>query len=252
MGNVRKEELYCPYEGGDLYGELYLPDPMPAEKVKFIILSHGIFSSYQAIGVTAQVLAAHGFGCYCFDFKGCSYSCKSGGDLNSCSIVTEKNELNAVLAYFKQQSFVDAEHIYLLGQSLGGVVSSLTAAEHPSDIQAMILMYPAYNFLDYVAAMFKSIEEIPEVVENHMGVPGMNLGRKFFADALECPFFETIGRYTRPVYILHGTADELVPTVYAEKAKESFADARLEFVEGAVHGFDLDENNIKGVLEFLD
>lgn len=80
MGNVRKEELYCPYEGGDLYGELYLPDPMPAEKVKFIILSHGIFSSYQATGVSAQVLAAHGYGCYCFDFKGCSYSCRSFAD----------------------------------------------------------------------------------------------------------------------------------------------------------------------------
>lgn len=252
MENIKKSELLISYKDGNLYGEQYLPDPIPDSAMPFIILSHGMYSSYQATGITAQLLTSHGFGCYCFDFKGCSYSNRSGGDLNNCSILTEKEELEAVISYFKKQDYVDTDRLYLLGQSLGGLVTSLAAAAHPGAIRGMILMYPAFNAVDYISKMFITSEDIPEVVENYMGIPGLNLGKRFFADILEVPVLEEIRKYPGPVYLIQGTADVLVPEIYAEKMKNSFSDAYLETVEGAEHGFHLDASNSTGILEFLN
>ncbi len=251
MVNVKKKKLCCPYKDGNLYGELYLPEPMDGEIVPFIILSHGMFSSYLDTGVSAQFLASHGFGCYCFDYKGCSYTNRSGGDLKNCSILTEKDELEVVISYLKRQSFVDTERLYLLGQSLGGLVTSMAAADHPDDICAMVLMYPAFNAVDYISKMFISSDNIPEVVENYMGIQGLNLGRRFFKDVMDASISDFIFDYPGFVYILHGTGDTLVPENYSKEAKERFAGAQLELVKGFGHGFHLDENNGVGVLDFL-
>ena len=49
--------------------------------------------------------------------------------------------------------------------------------------------------------------------------------------------FEHIGNYKKPVFIVHGTADRLVPIAYSERAISVFPDAHLEKIEGAGHGF---------------
>jgi pimeloyl-ACP methyl ester carboxylesterase len=43
--------------------------------------------------------------------------------------------------------------------------------------------------------------------------------------------------YPGPVMIIHGTADELVPLSYSEKALAVFENASLVKIPGAGHGF---------------
>ena len=60
------------------------------------------------------------------------------------SVLTEKADLEAVLEEVKQWDFVDTGSIYLMGNSQGGLVTALTAAEHKEEIRAVILIYPAF------------------------------------------------------------------------------------------------------------
>ena len=112
-------------------------------------------------------------------------------------------------------------------------------------------MYPAFLKEDYITDMFPDSESIPEVVENYLGIPDLNLGRKFFVDILQCPFFEIFRSFINPVLALHGTADSLIPTEDLKKAVQSFEDTRLVILEGAEHGFQLNEETISIVTDFL-
>ena len=72
--------------------------------------------------------------------------------------------MEAVLEEVKQWDFVDADSIYLMGNSQGGLVTALTASEHREEIRAVILIYPAFCIYDDVHEMFDSPEEIPETM----------------------------------------------------------------------------------------
>ena len=76
----------------------------------------------------------------------------------------------------KKQSFVDAEQIFLLGASQGGVVSAITAAEHTDEIRGLILLYPAFVLIDDAKERFARVDEIPEKYF-HMW---MTVGKTYF------------------------------------------------------------------------
>lgn len=48
---------------------------------------------------------------------------------------------------------------------------------------------------------------------------------------------DIIGRYERPVLIIHGDADVVVPVEYSHAAVKAYRDARLIVLEGEGHGF---------------
>ena len=58
------------------------------------------------------------------------------------SVLTEKADLEAVLDEVMRWECVNTDSIYLMGNSQGGYVSTLVAAERPDDIRAIILIYP--------------------------------------------------------------------------------------------------------------
>ena len=50
------------------------------------------------------------------------------------SIFTEQADVEAVLAMIQEQPFVDSNNIFLMGTSMGGAVSAITAAAHEEEI----------------------------------------------------------------------------------------------------------------------
>lgn len=250
MYQVRQEEVICPVSGGALYGVLYLPEggsaPLP-----LAVISHGLYSSYLMTAPTGEILAKHGVAAYCFDYRGCSFSNRSGGSMEECSILTEKEEMAAAVRHLGEREEIDASRISLIGQSLGGVVAALLAAERPEDIHRLVLMYPAFHSEGYVREMFPNPADIPDVVKNYMGIPGLHPGRKFFADILKTPILDTIGEYKSPVLFLHGTADSMVPERYVMEAAGRYRNCKYVTVEGGEHGFQIDESLIDRVVKFL-
>ena len=49
---------------------------------------------------------------------------------------------------------------------------------------------------------------------------------------------EAIDRYTGPVLLIHGDADEAVPVEYGVKAAERYANGRLVLIPGDDHCYD--------------
>ena len=71
---------------------------------------------------------------------------------------------------------------------------------------------------------------------------GMKLGEEFFKSMRNFKTFDVIGHFERPVLILHGAEDEIVPIGYSVKAVKKYPNARLEEFAHEPHGFSEDGN----------
>lgn len=226
----RTDTLYCQREALNIFGLAYIPEGN-AEKYPLVIYAHGIGSNHSAGQPYAEALAQKGYVVYTFDFCGSSPRSKSDGNTDEMTIFTEQKDLTAIIGTLKQLPYVDADRTYLLGISLGGLVSSITAASMPNAVRNLALVYPALCAPDDARKNY-------DADGNRLNPNARIMGGEHYNKAmLSFDPFEHIGAYTKPVFIVHGTADQLVPIAYSERAITVFPDARLEKIEGAGHGF---------------
>lgn len=66
--------------------------------------------------------------------------------------------------------------------------------------------------------------------------------------------YEEIGNYENNVLLIHGSADNIVPLSYSEKALKKYRSARLEVLSGAGHGFygQDAQQAVAWILEYLE
>ncbi len=243
------QELYAQRDGNQIYGLLYIPKDA-GEKMPTVIFSHGFGGNYQVGAQYAEAFAQKGYAVYCFDFCGGSPGSRSDGSTLEMSVFTEQADLEAVIRMIQEQSFVDNDNIFLMGTSMGGAVSAITAAAHEAEIQGAILLYPAFVMVDDAKGRFESVEDIPDSF-HHMW---MTVGRVFAEDLLDYDIYEAISAYRKDVLLIHGDADDIVPLSYSEKAVDVYDSARLEVLSGAGHGFFGEEARqaIDWILEYLE
>ncbi|WP_443712641.1 alpha/beta hydrolase family protein [Ruminococcus sp.] len=126
----------------------------------------------------------------------------------------------------------DSGQLYLYGESQGGFVAALTAAEMPERIAAMILLYPAFCIPD------QWLSKDPESMAKPFAFMGdMLLSKKFYDDVPRYDVYDRVSRYNSPVMIFHGDSDELVALSYSERLINAFSNAKLKVIKGAGHGF---------------
>ena len=248
-GGYETRELSAKRDENQIYGVIYIPQGA-GEKMPAVIFSHGFGGNYQVGAQYAGALAAAGYVVYCFDFCGGSPGSRSEGSPLEMSVFTEQADLEAVIRMIRDQPFVDEGNIFLMGTSMGGAVSAITAAAHEDEIQGAILLYPAFVLADDVQERFDSTEDIPDTYY-HMW---MTVGRVFAEDLLDYDIYEAISAYTKDVLLIHGDADGIVPLSYSEKAVEVYESARLEVLPGAGHGFSGEDTGqaIDWMLEYLN
>lgn len=239
-GGYDVRELCFERDGLRIYGELYEPVGAAGEAAgtPLAVISHGFCSSYRATARDAERLAKAGTRCYVYDFCGGSPDSASEGDFLDMSVLTEVDDLEAVIDGLLDQGLVGNRRLFLMGESQGGLVSALVAARRPDSVAGLVLIYPAFSIPDDARERFSSVGEIPETVE---GLFGVTVGRRYYADILDLDPFAEIGAYEGPVLIAHGDADAVVPVAYSERAAEVYDDAELCVIEGAGHGFTDDE-----------
>ena len=64
-----------------------------------------------------------------------------------------------------------------------------------------------------------------------------SMSEAFIESLKDFDVWSHIGTYARPVVILHGSKDFIVPVSNSQKAAELYPDAKLHIIEGASHGF---------------
>ena len=228
----RNEEMWFQNGEKKIYAKMYLP---AEEKDKYpaVVISHGFAGSSEDNVSRAELFASNGYVAVVFDFCGGGRASKSDGEMTEMSVLTEAEDLNAVIDGMLALDYVDASNFFLLGSSQGGFVSSYVAAHRPDDIKALALLFPAYSLQDDCWERHGSIENIPET-ESLMN---NTLGAIYSQDAMSFDIYDVIGGYKGDVLICHGDKDDLVDLSYSERAVEVYEHAELKVIKGAGHGF---------------
>lgn len=219
------------YQDKKIYGMFVLPE----ENKKFptVIICHGFGGSYQDNFNYAIDFANRGIASYLFDFCGGSLNSKSSGKTSEMSVLTELRDLLEVIKAIKMLPFVEQTQLFLLGESQGGLVCALAASILKSDINGLMLLYPALNIPDNARNEYNNIKSIPQ----HFGLWGTPLGKCYYEDIYQLNIFKSIVHYLGPVVIFHGSHDELVPIEYSKKAKDTYNRADLKIIDFVGHGF---------------
>lgn len=214
------------HRGQNIYGQLYLPEntsPAP-----LVIYSHGY--GYTMPFIDASALARAGIATFEFDFCGGSPESKSDGSSTDMSVMTESDDLKAVLNNLKKHPAIDQDRIYLSGGSQGGFVSIVTGVRHQKDIQGLILYCPALVISD-----FEQYELHGKQMPNHYRFGNMIIGKRYVDDLKKYDVYSEMKKFKKPVLYYQGSADEMVPIAYAYRAEKAFPNVQLKIIPGAGH-----------------
>jgi fermentation-respiration switch protein FrsA (DUF1100 family) len=228
----KKEDVTVQSGKYTLRGEAYIPQDSQ-EKRPAIIISHGFGSGKIFETSPAISLAQAGIVSFIFDFAGGSSFGSSDGKMTEMSVLTEKADLLNIIDYVRQRADVDVNNLFLMGESQGGFVSTLAGAERPDQIKAMVLYFPAFLITESSYDRFPQGQPIPDeydVIRNHVG-------KIYDIDARKVDIYAEMKKYEKPVLILHGDKDTLVPMEYSNRAIKAFPNANLIVMKGQSHGF---------------
>lgn len=216
-----------------IYGKLIKPANAKG-KMPLVIFAHELGVTHATMQPFAEKLAEKGIASYVFDFRGGGAKSQSAGKTTEMSVMTEVADMEEILAAVKKWDFVDQDKIIIIGGSQGGMVSALTAARNADKIAGLVLFYPAFVIEDDVHNFAETKADIPNEF-NYRG--WIKVGRPYFADIYDINVMQEIGKYQKPVLILHGNLDPHVPVKKSKQAQASYKNAELKIINGAEHSF---------------
>ncbi len=223
---MRKEKMVCHRGRMKIVGSIYIPDgdgPFP-----LLIYSHGFGWNYEEINL--EHFADEGIAACRFDFCGGSGFSRSSGSMLNMSAMTEAEDLQAVLDYCLQDERFDKEKIFLTGNSQGGYVSTVVGIQRQQDVKELFLLCPAYVISDFKNTYFQG-----KLPKHPFRFGGMLVGARYVMDVEQYPIYEHMRELNLPVTIYHGTADNMAPISYSEKAMEYLPNANFMKISGAGH-----------------
>ena len=227
MGIVSEEMTFIRRDGNRIRGRIYLPEEKGG-KLPLVIFCHGFGSNYRELEHQGEGFAEAGICCLFFDFCGGGLQSLSDGTMEEMTVATECADLRTVIAGARELEYVDPERIFLQGESMGGLVSALVAAECGRDIRALVLWYPALGIPEDAGKRYEA---------GAREVFGLRLGESFDREARDIDVYGTIPAYGGPVLMIHGDRDIIVPLGYSQRALSAYEDARLIVIPGAGHGY---------------
>lgn len=238
--DIVTEEYTVTYEDKNLYGQITAPKDYKNKKLPVVVISHGFNNTFDMYKDYIQLLAKQGFLVYGFDYYGGSRNSKSGGqDMLQMSVKTELTDLTNVVEKLTSESYVDKDHLSIIGVSHGGVVASLYAAAKPEHIYKLGLIFPAYVLFDDVKETYQSLgspsfDQLPDSLTHH----NASLGKIYLTDALDIDIEDVQRKIIAPTLIVHGTNDTIAPYQYSVDAIQRIPNAKLVTVEGGSHRID--------------
>ena len=191
-------DLYCWY--------------IPASKNRPVLLYlHGNAGNISHRLSIAKGWADRGFGCFMLDYRGYG---RSSGQIHHEKDMTD--DARAAYCWLRQERGIPAEKIVLYGESIGCAPSiDLALAETAG---ALVLMAP--------------FTTLPDMARVHYGfrAPGFLVKNFMFDNESK------IASVKSPIFLIHGTADEIVPFEMGRKIFERSASTKESYwVEGGTH-----------------
>lgn len=192
----------------------------PPQNGVVVLSAHG-FPGHRVAGVHA-LFARHGYGVLSWDMRAQG---ESGGA--TCTMgFNEVYDAQAALEYALAQPGV--EHVYAYGQSMGAVTVIRAAAVEPR-IEAVVADSAFYN----LRAMSQNVMDIPLAGPLTIFFAELEAG----IDTNQVSAVAVIGQLApRPVFIIQGDADELIPLDSGRRLFDAAGEPRqLWLAPGAPH-----------------
>ena len=227
-------ELWIENGSRRIFGELFTPAQNAQKRNAqrpIAIIAHGFNGTFDYGRNYFKTMESLGYDCYTFDFPCGSVRSRSDNNTLNMSILDEVSDLKAIVAHFRKQGH---RHIVLIGESQGGLVSALTAADLKEKVSQLVLVFPALCIPDNWRQRYPRLEDIQDVTE----LWGVKMGRRFFEEIHDMRSLDLIGKYRGPVLIVQGDADRVVSMDDSRRAQQLYRPGtRLHVIPGAGHGF---------------
>lgn len=238
-GSLHRTDGYRYYvhwlKSGDnyIYGRINVPDDFDKDKYyPTIVMAHGFTATYRVYDPYVMTLTSLGYVCYTFDFAGGSYNSKSDGDFMDMTVMTEVDDLIAVVDDIKRQDYFNVGELFLMGESQGGLVASIAAFDI-DDLEGLILLYPGFSIVEDINEKYNTPSDVPE----HNEFLGVEVGREYVTCLVGLDIYEELTKYEGDVVIYHGDKDGIIPLSSSVKAEAAYPNAELVVIENGYHGF---------------
>jgi pimeloyl-ACP methyl ester carboxylesterase len=214
--------------GKTIRGLIFRPDTTE-EKYPVAIFAHGFGSNYHELMHHGAGYAESGIVCVFFDFCGGGEESTSDGTMLEMTVLTEAEDLEDVMDTVLDLPYVNKDALYLQGESQGGFVSALVGDRRKEDIKGLILWYPAFVIPDDSKKRIK-------IGSNN--VFGHEISPDYDTAAMDIDVNNLQRNFGKPVLLIHGDKDDVVPIEYSRTAAANYGYATLKEIIGAGHGFD--------------
>lgn len=226
------EEIRIPYEGTELWGYLFPPEKdvtLPWPTVFFLGGADALPEENYFRGV--RFITRRGAACVCVNCPGQGRALRLQG---LHARYDYEKPVGAVLDYLCDRPDVDSQRIGMLAESMGGYYGPRAAA-FDDRIRALVVCGALYNVLTDLYDFYPPIQAQLRWV---VGCPDDESARRALGQFnLEA----CIDRLHRPLLVVHGEEDQLVPVASARKLYEGargVKQLRIYRAEegGAMHG----------------
>jgi dipeptidyl aminopeptidase/acylaminoacyl peptidase len=244
------KEIRLKADGLELAGELHIPS---RDKVHpALCICHGIPAAPpnptdRGYTLLAQHFCHAGFITLIFNFRGTG---KSQGNLD---ILGWSRDLQAALDFLYNLKEVDKTHLCLLGFS-GGAAVSIYAAAHDSRISSVVTCASPSDFrsLPQRETPLDSIRRFRQIgaIRDKDFPPSIEEWQRGFETITPINWVDRIS--PRPLLLVHGDADELIPLEHAHKLYQKAKEPKeLKIIPGAKHKMRLEKAAMDFVLDWL-
>lgn len=246
----QRESIIVLNEGQKIFAILHKPivqTPFP-----LVVFLHGLgghkVGRYRVGVDTAARLAALGIGTLRFDFRGCG---DSEGDFSTLNLESQVSDTLAILNYLQGHPEIDQERIGILGRSLGGALTILSAAKFGA-IKTICLWCPLFDGDQWLSIYNKypTVANDDKKKEELMTLEGQTPSLEFFQQFFKMDLRPSLQKLEHvPILLIHGCRDENVVFEHSEKylkhRHQAPAETRLIQLPFSDHHFTpLDERRI--------
>ena len=222
-----EEHVVLVQQGLRMHGMLRLP-PEERQPAPTVLVAHGFTGSRNAdarmLVWVSRALAHNGMASLCIDFRG---SGESEGDFGDMTPETEIADARAWLSWLENDPRVDASRLGMLGHSLGGLVTACTSGDD-ARLKSIALWCAVANG-KFIAERLYSAEAEGKCGLAGCDAGGLLVGRRFFECGMSLDVQARFARRSAPVFIVHGTADSVVPLSHAEEYRATAASHGREY-----------------------
>jgi dipeptidyl aminopeptidase/acylaminoacyl peptidase len=244
------KEIRLKADGLELVGELHVPSRNQVHPA--LCICHGIPAAPpdptdRGYALLAQRFCHAGFATLIFNFRGTG---RSEGNLD---ILGWSRDLHAAIDFLYDLAEVDKTRFCLLGFSGGAAVSVYAAAQDPRVSAVVTCACPAdFNSLSQQETPLETIQRFRQIgaIRDKDFPPSIEDWQKGFETMTPINWIDKIS--PRPLLLVHGDADELIPLEHAQKLYEKAKEPKeLKTIHGAKHRMRLEEATMAFVLDWL-